>query len=102
MQPVGGAVEEAKCAAAVSAAVAPIACSKNKNYEVAWCCSGCNYTPEYHPPSWITKACPGFKIANAGAVMVPLLMFACNWQPLPHVTDTRPCSSPLRHSPASE
>jgi hypothetical protein len=32
---------------------------------------------------------------------VPLLMHACNWQPEPHVTETRPFNSPLRHSPAS-
>jgi hypothetical protein len=103
VQPVGGAVEEAECAAAVGAAAAPIACSESKNHVRTGCCSsGCSHAPEYHPPSCSTKACPGFNIANAGAVTVPLLMLACNRQPLPHVTDTRPCSSPLRHSPASE
>jgi len=60
------------------------------------------HAPVYHPPSCSTKASPGLRTANAGATIVPLLIFACNWQPLPHVTDTRPFNSPFRHSPASE
>jgi hypothetical protein len=88
--------------AALGATAAPAACELENNenkddqgdkINIADC------TPEYQPPSCSAKTLPGFRTAKAGGTMLPLITLACNWQPLPHVTVTRPFNSPFCHSP---